>query len=56
MANIHCFGVGLVGSYVAEKLAKLGHTIHAYAPQPFRVFGIPGVEVHHLEKDKDPVD
>ena len=22
MANIHCFGVGLVGSYVAEKLAK----------------------------------
>ena len=56
MANIHCFGVGLVGSYVAKKLAKSGHTIHAYDPQPFRVFGIPGVEVHHLEKDKDPVD
>ncbi len=56
MANIHCFGVGLVGSYVAEKLAKSGHTVHAYDPKPFRVFGIPGVEVHHLEKDKDPVD
>ena len=56
MANIHCFGVGLVGSYVAEKLAKSGHNVHAYDPQPFRVFGIPGVEVHHLEKDENPID
>ena len=56
MTNIHCFGVGLVGSYVAEKLANSGHTVHAYDPQPFRVFGIPGVEVHHLEKDENPID
>ena len=56
MANIHCFGVGLVGSYVAAKLAESGHTVHAYDPQPFRVSGIPGVELHHLEKDEDPVD
>ena len=56
MAYIHCFGVGLVGSYVARKLADLGHIVHAYDPQPFRVLGIPGVEVHHLEPNIDPLD
>ena len=56
MANVHCFGVGLVGSYVATKLAQSGHTVHAYDPQPFRVFGIPGVEVHQLEPDENPID
>ncbi len=56
MPNVHCFGVGLVGSYVATKLAETGHTVHAYDPQPFRVSGIPGVEVHHLEPDEDPID
>ena len=56
MANVHCFGVGLVGSYVAAKLAESGHTVHAYDPQPFRVFGIPGLEVHQLEPDENPID
>ena len=56
MANIHCFGVGLVGSYVAAKLAESGHTVHAYDPKPFRVIGIPGVEVHQLENDENPLD
>ena len=56
MANVHCFGVGLVGSYVAVKLAQSGHSIHAYDPQPFRVVGLPGVEVHHLEPDDEPID
>ena len=41
---------------MSEKLAKSGHNVHAYDPQPFRVFGIPGVEVHHLEKDENPID
>ena len=56
MANVHCFGVGLVGSYVAVKLSQSGHSIHAYDPQPFRVVGLPGVEVHHLEEDDEPID
>ena len=48
--------VDSVGSYVAVKLAQSGHSIHAYDPQPFRVVGLPGVEVHHLEADDDPID
>ena len=56
MANVHCFGVGLVGSFVASKLADSGHIVHAYDPQPFRVLGIPGVEVHHLDSDDYPLD
>ena len=56
MANVHCLGVGLVGSYVATKLAQSGHTVHAYDPQPFRVSGIPSVEVHQLEPDENPID
>ena len=56
MAAIHCFGVGLVGSYVARKFAESGFTVHAYDPQPHRIMGIPGIEVHHLEPDEDPID
>ena len=56
MAAIHCFGVGLVGSYVARKLAESGFSVHAYDPQPHRVMGIPGIEIHHLEPDEDPID
>ena len=56
MAIIHCFGVGLVGSYVARKFAESGFTVHAYDPQPHRVMGIPGIEIHHLEPDEDPID
>ena len=56
MAVIHCFGVGLVGSYVAKRLVEFGHEVHAYDPQPHRVLGIPGIEVHHLEPSDDPID
>jgi len=56
MAAIHCFGVGLVGSYVAKRLAQAGHDVHAYDPQPNRVMGIPGIEIHHLGPDEDPVE
>ena len=30
MKLIHCFGAGLVGSYVATKLAESGHQVHIY--------------------------
>ena len=30
MRLIHCFGAGLVGSYVATKLAESGHQVHIY--------------------------
>ena len=30
--------------------------VHAYAPPPHRVMGIPGIEIHHLEPDEDPID
>lgn len=56
MATIHCFGVGLVGSYVARKFAESGFSVHAYDPRPHRVMGSPGIEVHHLEPDEDPID
>ena len=56
MAAIHCFGVGLVGSYVARKLAESGFTVHAYDPQPHRVLGIRGIEIHRLEFNEDPIE
>jgi len=56
MADIHCFGVGLVGSYVARKFSESGFTVHAYDPYPYRVMGIPGIEIHHLEPDETPID
>ena len=56
MAVIHCFGVGLVGSYVAKKLSESGHTVHAYDPNPDRVIGPPGIVVHRLNPDDSPID
>ncbi len=56
MARIHCFGVGLVGSYVARKLNDAGHEIHAYDPNPFRLEGIPGIKLHRLEPNENPID
>jgi len=56
MAVIHCFGVGLVGSYVAKRLAQAGHEVHAYDPKPHRVIGIQGIEIHLLEPGEDPVE
>ena len=55
MSAIHCFGVGLVGSYVAKKLALSGHEVHAYDPRPHRVMGFPGIEAHHMEPDEEPI-
>ena len=54
MAKIHCFGAGLVGSYVIRYLAGKGHEVHAYDQQPYRVEGVPGVEVHYVEHDEYP--
>ena len=54
MAKIHCFGAGLVGSYVIRYLADKGHEVHAYDQQPHRVEGIAGVEVHYVDHDQYP--
>tara|TARA_Y100000768_G_scaffold363658_1_gene323470 strand:+ start:6022 stop:7080 length:1059 start_codon:yes stop_codon:yes gene_type:complete len=34
MKLVHCFGAGLVGSYVATKLAESGHHVHIYDLEP----------------------
>ena len=48
MASVHCLGAGLVGSYVACRLADRGHDVHVHDmnPQP-KVVGYPGVVIHH---------
>ena len=46
MAVVHCLGTGLVGAWVAKRLATLGHEVHAYDLQPHRVMGIDGITVH----------
>ncbi|MEO2209138.1 MAG: hypothetical protein ABGX06_04265, partial [Candidatus Poseidoniia archaeon] len=46
MAVIHCLGAGLVGSYVAKRLAGAGHEVHVYDWQPHRVMGVAGIHVH----------
>ena len=56
MARIHCFGVGLVGSYVAKKLFEGGHEVHAYDPNPSAVMDIQGIHIHQLEPHQDPLD
>ncbi len=56
MAAIHCLGGGLVGSYVAKKMAEDGHEVHAYDPRPHKVEGFPGVIIHRMESDEDPVE
>ena len=40
MAVVHCLGTGLVGAWVAKRLATLGHEVHAYDLQPHRVMWI----------------
>ena len=48
MAVIHCLGAGLVGSYVACRLADAGHDIHVIDMQPKpKVIGYPGITIHH---------
>lgn len=56
MVEIHCLGVGLVGSYVARKLAESGYVVHAYDPRPHRVVGIPGVVIHQMNKNDSAID
>ena len=34
MKTVHCFGAGLVGSYVARKLAETGHKVQIYDLDP----------------------
>ena len=46
MAVVHCLGTGLVGAWVAKRLATLGHEVHAYDLEPHRVMGIDGITVH----------
>ncbi|RZP10550.1 MAG: hypothetical protein EVA35_02045 [Candidatus Poseidoniales archaeon] len=48
MASIHCLGAGLVGSYVACRLADGGHEVHVHDMQPHRsVVGRIGITIHH---------
>ena len=49
--RIFCLGVGLVGSYVAKKLAQAGHEVHAFDPDPHRVSSFPGIMIHNLGQD-----
>ena len=53
MAVIHCLGTGLVGAWVAKRLAAAGHEIHAYDLQPHRVMGVDGITVHHCDVIED---
>jgi len=47
MANIHCLGTGLVGSYVAKKLADMGHKINAYDIRPEKsIIGYRNIIIH----------
>ena len=34
MKLVHCFGAGLVGSYVARKLAQSGYLVYIYDIEP----------------------
>ena len=54
MAVVHCLGTGLVGAWVAKRLATLGHEVHAYDLQPHRVMGIDGITVH--QGDVHPIE
>jgi len=47
MAVIHCFGAGLVGSFVAKKLADSGHEVHVHDLKPSgAVVGYPNITIH----------
>lgn len=51
MVTIHCFGTGLVGSYVVRYLSERGHLIHAYDLEPSRVEGLKNVITHKVDHD-----
>ena len=56
MARIYCLGVGLVGSYVAKKLAQAGHEVHAFDPAAHRISNYPGIKIHDLNENENPVE
>ena len=43
MKTVHCFGAGLVGSYVARKLAEDGHKVQVYDLDPSISFDHPNI-------------
>ncbi len=56
MAVIHCFGAGLVGSYVARTLADRGHEVHVHDIDPYngKIVGHENISIHEgdaLETD-----
>ena len=56
MVSIHCFGAGLVGSYVIKKLNSSGFKVHAYDPEPNRIANIEGIVIHTISSNDDPVE
>tara|TARA_Y100001970_G_scaffold273877_1_gene372710 strand:+ start:28033 stop:29091 length:1059 start_codon:yes stop_codon:yes gene_type:complete len=56
VAVIHCFGAGLVGSYVARTLADRGHEVHVHDIDPYngKILGHANIFIHEgdaLETD-----
>ena len=48
MKTVHCFGAGLVGSYVARKLAEEGHNVQVYDLDSNISFDHPNITVKHV--------
>jgi hypothetical protein len=47
MANVHCLGCGLVGTFVVNRLANLGHVIHVHEiTEPPRLDSCESIHVH----------
>ena len=45
MKTVDCFGAGLVGSYVARKLAEEGHKVQVYDLDPNISFDHPNITI-----------
>ena len=59
MKCVHCFGAGLVGSYVARKLASLGHIVHVHDMEPSQTLKHQNLIIHQgnaLETDLSVYD
>ena len=48
MKTVHCFGAGLVGSYVARKLAEEGYNVQVYDLDSNISFDHPNITVKHV--------
>ena len=46
MKTVHCFGAGLVGSYVARKLAEFGFRVHVHDLNPHEALKHPCLTTH----------